>query len=167
VSRNTINKITKPENSVSGNMINGDPCKSLVCLSGGLFSYSSFVFSAAKCQTWSTPCHIITHMSHHHTHVTSSHTCHIITHMSHHRTHVTSSHTCHIITHMPLHHTHVTSSHTCHIITHMSHHRTHATSSHTCHIIAHMPHHHTHVTLGVLHALKETLSAISRVSKET
>jgi hypothetical protein len=115
------------------NVINGAPCKSLVCLSGVLFSYSSFVFSAAKCQTWSTPCHIITHMPHHHTHVTSSHTCHIITHMSHHRTHATSSHTCHIIAHMSHHHTHVTSSHTCHIITHMSHHRTHVTSSHTCH----------------------------------
>ena len=25
------------------------------------------------------PTHVITHMSHHHTHVTSSHTCHIIT----------------------------------------------------------------------------------------
>jgi len=61
-------------------------------------------------------CHIITHMSHHHTR-------HIITHMSHH-------HTCHIITHMSHHHTR-------HIITHMSHH-------HTRHIITHMSHHHTH-----------------------
>ena len=94
------------------------------------------------------------HIPHHATYPTSSHTSNIIPHIPHHATYATSRHAPHIMPHImphiPHHTTHPTLCHTSHTMPHIPNHATYhvanPTSCHASHIMPHTPHHDTHFT---------------------